>query len=375
VRVTQIIQRVQSSAGSSYSLTRLAAWLAAKGHESDVLSAAGGAGLAALAEYRRRARAAGVLHGHGAWRPTDLFPLAVGRNPQARIVCSPAGTLAPWSMQYKSWRKTPFWLVVQRPAFARAHCFHATSDLEAADIRRLGFRQPIAVVPNSVEIPSALAGQRRYELLFLGRLAPEKNVEPLLLAWQRLEREFPQWTLRIAGPLGGAYPQLMKARAEQLGLARCEFTGELDAAGKAAAFSTARLFVLPSLTENFGIVVAEALAHGVPVVTTTRTPWSGLATHGCGWQVDPQLEPLKEGLRAALSLPRAHLEAMGAAGRAWVEAEFGWDSVGERMLATYEWLLAGQCTPAPPWVTHWVSEAPYPAAAASEPRSLQPRNT
>src|SRR5262245_35886319 len=78
MRAVQLINRLESSAGSSYAVARLAKWLSDKGHDSRVLT--GGAGvLRSLAEYRRLAREPVVLHCHGAWRPTDLFPLAVGR--------------------------------------------------------------------------------------------------------------------------------------------------------------------------------------------------------------------------------------------------------------------------------------------------------
>ncbi len=372
MHVVQIINRIQSSAGSSYAVTRLAHWLSARGHDSEVLSVApapaqwqGGArlrlddsrfarttglGFGLLRECRRLADQAVVLHNHGVWRLTNLFPLGVGRSARARIVCSPEGTFAPWCMQYKSWRKLPFWSLLQRPALAQAHSFHAASEMEAADIRRLGFRQPIAVVPNGVEIPPVPRAQRRNELLFLGRLAPEKGIDLLLLAWQQLAPTFPQWTLRIAGPLDGAYPKFLQRRARELALARCEFPGEVSGASKAAAFASARLFVLPSHTENFGIAVAEALAHAVPVVTTTGTPWAELAGHGCGWQVPAQVHALTEVLRKALALPSAELEAMGAMGRIWVERDFGWDAVGERMAATYEWLLSSPGAPPPHWV-------------------------
>jgi len=372
MRVVQIINRIQSSAGSSYAVTRLAHWLSANGHDSEVLSVApapakweGGArlrlddsafargtglGFGLLRECRKLADEAVILHNHGAWRLTNLFPLGVGRSARARIVCSPEGTFAPWCMQYKLWRKRPFWSLLQRPALARAHCFHAASELEAADVRRLGFRQPIAIVPNGVEIPPPPTAHRRNELLFLGRLAPEKGLDLLLLAWQQLAREFPHWTLRIAGPLDGEYPQLMQARARELLLPRCEFPGEIGGASKSAAFGSARLFVLPSHAENFGIVVAEALAHAVPVVTTTGTPWQGLTKHGCGWQAQPQVGALVGVLRKALSLPPDELEAMGATGRAWVARDFGWDTVGERMAATYEWQLTNPRGAAPHWV-------------------------
>jgi glycosyltransferase involved in cell wall biosynthesis len=107
---------------------------------------------------------------------------------------------------------------------------------------------------------------------------------------------------------------------------------------------------LPSYTENFGIVVAEALAHAVPALTTTGTPWTGLAEHGCGWRVTPDRAALTKGLREAMSHSPAHLASMGAAGREWVSRAYRWDAVAERMVSTYEWLLSTKRGKAPDWV-------------------------
>ena len=194
------------------------------------------------------------------------------------------------------------------------------------------------------------ATERRNQLVFLGRIAKEKGIDMLLDAWRELALEFPQWHLRIAGPLTSAHAADMQRLASTLDLPRCEFIGELRDAAKTAELAAARLFVLPSHTENFGIVVAEALAHGVPVVTTTGTPWTELEARGCGWRVAPERAALTAGLRAALLRTPSELASMGAAGRKWVTSVYRWDAVAERMLSTYEWLLAGERRKAPDWV-------------------------
>jgi glycosyltransferase involved in cell wall biosynthesis len=109
---------------------------------------------------------------------------------------------------------------------------------------------------------------------------------------------------------------------------------------KKSAFFDAELFVLPTHSESFGIVVAEALAHGLPVLTTTGAPWSILPESGCGWWVDPTVDGIAEGLRQATILDPEILQAMGAKGRALVITEFGWNRVADRILSTYLGILA-----------------------------------
>ena len=109
---------------------------------------------------------------------------------------------------------------------------------------------------------------------------------------------------------------------------------------KKAAFFDSELFVLPTHSESFGIVVAEALAHGLPVLTTTGSPWSMLPEQGCGWWVEATVDGIAEALRQATTLDPEELYAMGAKGRALVIAEFGWKRIADLMLSTYEAISA-----------------------------------
>jgi glycosyltransferase involved in cell wall biosynthesis len=105
---------------------------------------------------------------------------------------------------------------------------------------------------------------------------------------------------------------------------------------------------MPSHTESFGMAVAEALAHGVPVVVSKGAPWSGLEEKGCGWWIDAGEGPLTECLRSALTRSREDLRGRGERGRAWMEQDFSWARAGRMMRDTYLWLLGGGDPP--PWV-------------------------
>jgi glycosyltransferase involved in cell wall biosynthesis len=109
---------------------------------------------------------------------------------------------------------------------------------------------------------------------------------------------------------------------------------------KTPAFLDADLFILPTHSESFGLVVAEALAHGLPVLTTTAAPWSILRERGCGWSVDATVDGITEGLCQATGLDSEALRDMGKKGRALVVEKFSWKRIADLMLSTYEEVLA-----------------------------------
>src|SRR5262249_54878175 len=110
-------------------------------------------------------------------------------------------------------------------------------------------------------------------------------------------------------------------------------------------YQQADIFVLPTLNENFGVTVAEALAAGTPVIATKGAPWGALQREGCGWWIDHGVEPLATALATAMLLKRDALQAMGAKARAWMARDFSWDRVAYDMLNIYRWLSSGGETP------------------------------
>lgn len=363
MQITQIIQGVHNpSAGPTYSVARLADELCALGEDASILTLGRaprdwphrtplrihggtlerktGLSLSLIREVQALSRSSCILHGHGIWRLTNLFPLFLSRNGRARIVLSPRGMLSPWSMQYKSGIKLPFWLLLQKPALARAHCFHVTAPLEYEDIRRLGLPGPVAVIPNGVDLPNLPKNTPRAKrVVFLSRIDPKKGLELLLPAWTAVAAQFRDWELVIAGPLDSPYAKSIQKVAKNLNSPRVQFIGEVLGEAKLHLLASASLFVLPTYSENFGIAVAEALAHGIPVITTTETPWTEIDRRESGWCIKPEQGQLEETLRNAMSLPLAALHHMGMNGRKWIESDYDWKHIARLMRQTYEWLF------------------------------------
>jgi glycosyltransferase involved in cell wall biosynthesis len=300
---------------------------------------------ARLLEARLAATDAALVHDHGIWLASNRAAArAAARHSVARIV-SPRGMLSEWSLTHRGRRKRIAWRGYQKRDLESAAALHATSDLEAEEIRAAGIGVPIAVVPNGVDLPP-IGGrdpgpaERTRRLLFLSRIHPKKGLETLVEAWGAARPA--GWELVIAGPdeRGHRAEIERRARAVEAGAA-IRFRDAVPDAEKWDLYGTADVFVLPTSSENFGAVVAEALASGVPVITTRAAPWSALVESGCGWWTEAGVQPLAEAIREAAALPDDRRRAMGERGRRLVAERFAWPAIARRMLEVYRW-LAGQ---------------------------------
>lgn len=260
--------------------------------------------------------------------------------------------LEPWAMAHRRWKKWPIWHLMEKSNLRSASLIHATSDGEARSLRRLGLEAPIAVIANGVSIPpfAPSLGNRGgpCRAVFIGRIHPVKGLDRLLHAWQAVACS--GWTLQIAGPDEMGHLEELQVLCRRLGVAsQVTFRGAVDEAGKRELLESADLFVAPSHTENFGIAIAEALAHGVPVLTTQGTPWEVLDRIGAGWWTENSKDGIAQGLTSAISTTRDQLHQMGIRGRDLVQDRLGWAAIGAQFVDSYQWLLEGGA--APPWIS------------------------
>lgn len=293
-----------------------------------------------------------VIHNHSLWSMVNVAAGLIVPRRRAKLVTSPRGTLSAWALSRSPHMKRLLW-PLQKRALACADLLHATSEVEYQEIRSLGFKAPVAIIPNGIDIPdrstAAVASPSdKRTLLFLSRIHPTKGLDRLLEVWARLESDFPEWQLVIVGRGDSSHVQDVMQLSERLRLKRVSFPGPLYGIEKSKAYTEADLFVLPTHSENFGMVVAEALAHGCPAIVSRGAPWSGLEVEGCGWWIENALDDLERTLRVALRLPKIELQTMGLRGRNWMKRDFGWESMGDRMIQAYRWIFT-QGTP-PAWV-------------------------
>ncbi len=305
---------------------------------------------------------ADLLHSHGVWEPVNRTAARTAGKLDKPHVISTRGMLDPKSYGRFRWKKDMARRLFVDRALRDCACIHVTAPLEAQSIRSPGFTRPIAVIPNGLTI----ADYHRWDkararaelcsrwpelegkslLLFLSRIHPSKGTRELIAAWSEVCDGLPDWHLVVAGPDALDHRRQLEADLASHGkLERATFVGPIYGDTKLAMFAASDLFVLPSYSENFGIVVAEALASGAPAITTVGTPWTDLPEFDCGWRIDLGVEALTRQLKESMSLASEELAEMGERGRKVAARRYSWDTIAEDMKSVYNWILFGSDMP------------------------------
>jgi glycosyltransferase involved in cell wall biosynthesis len=281
-------------------------------------------------------RWADVIHLTGVYNFPTFPTIWESRSLRKPLIWSPRGALQRWQGSSRIGPKAVWDFLWYHTANRADLTMHVTSEQECREALARFPRLRMQMIPNGVDVPDDLNRVSRREelrLLFIGRLDPKKGIEALLQACNLIDSE-PRWRLAIAGWGATDYVSQLNRQIHALGMeARVEMMGEVLSEAKKRLFESSDVALVPSHTENFAIVVAEALAHGVPVIASKGTPWSRLDQMKCGFWVDNDPGSLADAIRRISTMP---LREMGWRGREWMQKEFSWLSVSEQMLDLYQ---------------------------------------
>ncbi len=287
-----------------------------------------------------------IIHDNGLWLLHNHEIAHYARERAIPRIVSLHGMLEPWARKFKRFKKGLAWHLYQRRDLQIAGALHAASKEEAGNLSRIGITAPIVTIPFGADaLPrmkveeawrwkEARASSGRRKVLFLGRLHPVKGLPNLIEAWANLRPE--NWQLVLAGPDEDNYrTQLEKMVAARQLQKSIRFLGPVSGETKTNLILGADLFVLPSFQENFGMAAAEALAGGVPAITTTEAPWSMLPSANAGWHVAPTVECLMQALAEATGSKSSYLSKMGLNAHRLMTSAYSWGAVAARFLEAY----------------------------------------
>lgn len=284
-----------------------------------------------------------IYHGHGLWQYPVHCIAVYARKMGKPYLISTRGMLYPEALRKSSYVKKIALQIYQRKDLELATVIHATCNQELQYIRDSGFKNPVAIIPNSintkVHFEKGEFSAGKSQVGFLGRFAPIKNIENLIEAWDKTCKNNPDWELVLIGDGELTYKNQLTNLTTKLGIKNIRFTGFLNGTEKEKALQKLSYLVLPSKSENFGMVVTEALIRGIPVISSKGTPWEELNTYRAGWWIDIGVGPLARTLNEAISLPENERRIMGQNGRQLVEQNYSLEQVTRQMISLYGWLL------------------------------------
>ena len=300
-----------------------------------------------------------IIHTHDCWMPILNMCHRAARDNGVPYVISPHGSLKRWSRRQKWLKKWIALKTYEGYDIRHAVALHVTADDEREQVAELKMNKNIIQVTNGLVFPDVnmleeLRQERptksRKRALFLSRIHYTKGLINLVEAWARvvdcrqsLVDGDCEWELEIVGTDADGYQAEVEKRVRELGIeSKVIFHGPASDEDKWAEYVGADLFVHPTFTENFGIVIAEALYAGLPVITTKGAPWPELEGEKCGWWIDIGVDPLVEALRKAFATPAEELRRMGMSGRKIVERKCSWSALGKKLKAEYERVLEGK---------------------------------
>ncbi len=276
-----------------------------------------------------------VVHVHGVWTAATAAACLRSRTLGIPYVVSPHGMLLPAAMHRSGLKKRWALNAFVRHNLEAAALVHASSEAERESVLAVAPRARTVVIPWGVDVPHTARrrpqSDHRRQAAYIGRIIPLKGVDELLAAWDDVRP--PGWDLRFIGadPEGHA-GRLASAIDSRRLRDSVSLHPAIDRASLARVFQQLDLLILPSHSENFGLVAAEALAAGVPVITTTATPWQAVVQERCGWWVEDTATGLCQAIRDACGMRPEDLTAMGARGHDWMSQSYSWPRLTQRFV-------------------------------------------
>jgi glycosyltransferase involved in cell wall biosynthesis len=279
-----------------------------------------------------------LVHINGIWSPQNWGFQKAAQKLGIKVIISPHGMLEPWIMAHNPLKKKIALFLYQNEAIQRSVYLHATAKMEAENLLDLGFKNPISIIPNGIDINDVKEIKTHYgtrKMVFLSRIHPKKGLELLLEAWRNCNTN--GWLLEIAG--NGDENYIVNLNKSAQDLTNVHFVGAKYGEAKWKFLQSADVLILPTHSENFGIVVAEALAVGIPVITTHGTPWEDLEIYECGWWIDLSVSNLERALENVINTPVTILQTMGKKGQKLVMEKYEIKVITNKIIDLYQKVL------------------------------------
>lgn len=292
-----------------------------------------------------------VIHCHGIWSYLSIVNIILRKRRGLPYVVSPRGMLDPWALRNSALKKKLVAFLFEDRHLKKAACIHALCESEYKSIRAYGLMNPVAIIPNGIDVPienkeGAMVNQhegRRKKLLFLGRIHPKKGLKELIFGWSNLNeksKNSKQWDLLIAGWDEGDYQKALMQQVSDLGLQdSVVFVGPKFGNEKDQLLRSVDAFILPSFSEGLPMSILEAWAYGLPVIMSQFCNIPEGFELGAAMEADPNPDSIYEALLLLFSMSDVSLLKMGDNGKQLATEKFAWAKQAGKMIEVYQWIL------------------------------------
>lgn len=285
-----------------------------------------------------------LVHVNCCWTPQCALVQFCTQCLGYKVLLMPHGMLEPWILKKNRWlKKEPALWLYQKRAVQKADVLLATAESEKQNLLRLGWNEQVYVIPNGIVVDDIECKQSWKQtkcIFFLALLRPNKGAHLLIEAVAQLKDEMRGWNIVIAGKDDDRYAAYLNQLIAEYRLEEMiSLPGALYGEDKWNMYRKADFFVLPTLNENFGIVIAEALLCGTPVITCKGAPWNVLVDNHCGWWVERSVEDIADALSNAIGLQENEIREMGMRGRELVLNNYASGLVAKQIMGVYKSLL------------------------------------
>ena len=291
-----------------------------------------------------------IIHNQKIWSYMAHRTVKFAQKNKIPYIVSLRGKLYPEALAAHKLKKQFALWAYQKKDIEGAACIHATCVEELELFRKLGYKNPVAVLPNpynmdAIDMSKPIQQADKFRVGYLGRLHPRKHVERLIYAFDSYRDELKDSELLIIGAYDSDYEEFLHAEVKRLRLNNVKFTGFVTGEAKENAVNSLSILVVPSDFENFGNIVPEALAHGVPVAASKGMPWEVLEQRNCGWWIYNDQDTINKIILKAKQSGKEELEEMGKNGQKYVFEELNYRNLGLKLKLLYEWTLGRKGKP------------------------------
>ena len=281
-----------------------------------------------------------IYHTNGIWTYPTFKTIRTARKQDKPCIVTIHGMLNRNALRMTSFKKQLFLKLFQKRDLENITCIHTTSEYEAECIRELDIKTPIAVIPNGIVnygLRHSYSNDGIIRFGFVGRTDPVKNIDVLLEAWHKLGNKTKYCTLTIIGGSNDPkYSKKLHNFVKEHNICNIEFTGLLSKEKTLQKMAKLDYLILPSRSENFGMVIPEALSMGIPCIATKGTPWEELNTNNCGWWIDGNKRSIADAIECAIATSTENYKLMANNAINLVKERYSIEKTVEELIKLYK---------------------------------------